>query len=611
MRIVMTAFNNLEILQLSLHMLFKFTDMTRHSLVVVDNSTEAETSAFLEEMSKKGYFILLDGDNSRDRGSLNHRAAIAAAITNYGTDRNEKWVLLDCDAFPCEFGWEDVLVGMLSKKNRVAGVVHPIKNYIHPSICIATFDELEKILYNENEQLKSGKFLDVLESTRIKKGRSGLEVVDSMQETGLGPPNLFTRYGVKGKVYFIHAWYYTRTNGYRQTVDGIEESVLKAARQKLIEAGLVDFYKVCIPTFGPTDVKALEEVVESFLVQDCGNNYSIDVFFCDKRAADDCASIIEKYQDDGRVFFHATLGMKRWSRAWAFNIAFIEEYAPYYIFHDRDIVVERDFVRMISRVKDLTLVNYDRVMTNGKVLKDSVGGSVTVPWKHMVLSGGFCSDMFGWGGEDREFMHRARLLCGKSGEAIRIPQAVRHIDHEGNLDQPKVNQVIKEKHAKQGVDLLRKCNYLKQDYLRYWSMAFKLNPPWDRRTPVMVPADILKELGAMKTFELFPISDHFLVVISQPGESLDVNWPSYAVEQPTTGTLGQDTIDFIENCIGYEPVLEFKVVFRDGQKLLVMETSSEMVDIDRHFMRFAESESPECWLLMAKDNNAKITEVVK
>ena len=470
MKILMVTFNSKEIVCLALHNIFKNIKMSKNELIICDNSVEFQTSDMLKELGRKGYITYLDGVQDRSkRGSVNHRNGLLKCLEQ--CNDNEKVLILDCDAFPVS----DIkpMMKRLKGNEKLIGAVHP-RGYVHPSILAGSAGKIRNILLRENEMLAKGEkaHIDVFESYRIDENLIELKesiVSERVEELCMRNKviGMMRSYNL-GSTEFYHMWYYTRTNGYRIAVDGIDKDDLAIIRREYKNMFVMDI-SVIIPTYGinNNNFDALDKVVESLKYQKSQYRYDIWIALYNQ---DDLDISIDRDNFKG-CNVHKIYDMKKWSRSLAFNTAFIAlPYADKYVFHDRDILAPDGFIEEIGNSPYRYTINYRNIVHDESVMTDSVGGSNMITWDYMMISGGMCSRMEGWGGEDREFDYRVSMILDSFRSGRRLPMSLTHLSHAGDRKKPLRNQQTMEENMRMGkTDLFERCNYLMQDYRDYWA----------------------------------------------------------------------------------------------------------------------------------------------
>lgn len=471
-KVLMVAFNSREAVCLSLHNIFKNVNFLKNEIIVCDNSTEFQTTDILRELGKKGYITYLDGvQNKEKRGSVNHRNGLLKCLERCKDD--DRVLILDCDAFPVS----DIGSMMLKVdgRERLVGAIHP-RGYVHPSVLAGCAGKIRGILMRENEMIASGEkeHIDVFESYVIDENLTELKeniVCDEVEW-------ICQKYKIPGMMHsyscgtseFYHLWYFSRSNGYKTPVDGISREDLAIIRKKYKESFVMDV-SVIIPTYGIDDKNfdALDMVVRTMKEQETSYRYDIWIALYDQG---DLAISIERDNFRG-CNVHKIFDMEKWSRAVAFNRAFISlPYAAKYVFHDRDILVPSNFVQSVGDCPYGYSINYATMLhDNDVVLRDSVGGSNSITWDCMVMSGGMCNRMDGWGGEDREFDYRVSMSMNGFRTGKRLPLAMTHQFHGSERTKPPKNQLIMTENMRMSKDTLKtRCNYLLQDYRNYWGV---------------------------------------------------------------------------------------------------------------------------------------------
>jgi hypothetical protein len=465
MNIVTVAKDNSEIVEVFIHHLYRSTDMRKHTLSVCDNSTDPKHIEKIRKLQLSGWITLLTNtSNAYGQGSRNHRLGLMSAmrIAQRCSSTNNV-AIFDIDAFPLTYGWDAVVEEVLETQDMF-GFRHNTKKYMHPSILFGKYRTILEILSDEHHGIDNGKYTDIDCFETSKHMKFAEEISYGQAHVESKTYQIGVQYHYR-HIAFFHSWYYTRTNGLTKPCDDLEQYDLTMAKE-YFEHDYNNDLCVIIPCYGKTDGDTLEQVTNGF------NNQSYKDFDVNL-----CAYDHESF-DEVRKIKHCMVNMvgelDNWSRAKAFNraVAMLPKY-KYYIFHDRDIMIPKNFIEDIhNRLvpdKQFYMVNYAHIMKDGHAESKSVGGSCTISWDAMYFANGMCSDMDHWGAEDRDFDNRLKVLLGVENSE-KLQHTLIHINHKPYPIRPEINQKLKLANASyDSYDVLIKNRYLHNDYEWYWN----------------------------------------------------------------------------------------------------------------------------------------------
>lgn len=212
----------------------------------------------------------------------------------------------------------------------------------------------------------------------------------------------------------------------------------------------------------------IKKVWESFLWQITGEFFLVAVCF-DGDSYNQMMSMIN-IKERSNCYIRRIQGLEKWSRAKAFNLAVMNIYGDRYVFHDRDLVVPSNFIESVNNCNKRYFINYTDVKYGKKNIV-AQGGSNTIDWDFFYMSGGMCSDMDGWGCEDKEFDNRMSKLFFGEMKSHRLPLSLTHMDHECVRKANDINYEIRDKHETlSAAELQIKCNYLYGMYKKMWGV---------------------------------------------------------------------------------------------------------------------------------------------